>query len=134
MASDGPAAIRFEAALRSAGRCQGFLARSRQGDPLGAVWIVWDNKRAYYLLGGYDHSAGSNNAVALAMWRAIQFAAVDLMLPEFDFEGSVIPAVERFFRKFGATLTPYYAIRYRRPGGLGRRVAGKLMRIVRKPG
>jgi hypothetical protein len=128
------------------GRCLGFLARSKEGEPLGAVWIAWDEKRAYYLLGGYDHSAKSNNAVALAMWRAIQFTATDLKLPEFDFEGSAIPAVERFFRKFGGTLTPYHCIRYQRPSGvrrvarnlamvfLGQRVARNLARIVREQG
>ena len=140
----GPAVNRFEAALRRAGRCRGFLARSKEGEPLGAVWIAWDDKRAYYLLGGYDQSAKSNNAVALAMWRAIQFTATDLKLPEFDFEGSPIPAVEQFFRKFGGTLTPYHCIRYRRPSGvrrvarnlaltiLGERVTRNLARIVRE--
>ena len=128
-ASDVPAAIRFETALRRAGRCQAFLARSGKGEPLGGVWIVWDEKRAYYLFGGYDHSAKSNNAVALAMWRAIQFTALDLKLPEFDFEGSMIPAVERFFRKFGATLTPVYTVRYRRRR-VGWRIARGLLRAV----
>ena len=134
VATHGQAAKRFEAALRRAGRCLGFLARSREGEPLGAVWIAWDEKRAYYLLGGYDHFAKSSNAVASAMWRAIQFTATDLKLPEFDFEGSMIPAVERFFRKFGGTLTPNYRIHYQRPIGLRRRVARKLARIVREWG
>ena len=132
VAKDGPAAARFEAALRPAGRCQGFLARSREGEPLGAVWIAWDDKRAYYLLGGYDSSANSNNALALAMWRAIEFAATGLKLPEFDFEGSMIPSVERFFRKFGGTLTPNYRIHYQRPSGFGGRLARKLVRIIRE--
>jgi hypothetical protein len=129
VASDVPAAVRFEAALRRAGRCQAFLARSKEGAPLGGVWIAWDEKRAYYLLGGYDHSAKSNNAVALAMWRAIQFAAVDLKVQEFDFEGSIIPPIERFFRKFGATLTPFHAIRYRHVS-LARRIARKIVRMI----
>jgi hypothetical protein len=129
IASDVPAAVRIEVALRRAGRCQTFLARSKEGEPLGGVWIVWDEKRAYYLLGGYDHSTKSNNAVAFAMWRAIQFTAVDLALLEFDFEGSVIPPVERFFRKFGATLTPFYAIRYRRIAVAGR-IARKILRVI----
>ena len=107
-----------------------FVARSQDGEPLGAVWIAWDEKRAYYLLGGYDQSGKSNNAVALAMWRAIQFTANDLKLPEFDFEGSMIPAIERFFRKFGGTLTPTYTLHYQRPVSLGRRVARKIARMV----
>ncbi len=129
VASDGPSAARFEVALRRVGRCQTFLARSSEGDPLGGVWIAWDDKRAYYLLGGYDHSAKSNNAVAFAMWHAIKFTTVDLKLQEFDFEGSTIPPVERFFRKFGATLIPFYAIRYRRLS-FGRRIARKVARII----
>jgi hypothetical protein len=114
------AAFKLEQALRPVGRCLGFLARNKENEPAGGVWIVWDEKRAYYLLGGYDHAAKSNNAVALAMWRAIQYTATNLQLAEFDFEGSVIPPVERFFRKFGGTLTPLYTIRYRRPSLVGR--------------
>jgi hypothetical protein len=130
----------FENALARANRCKGFLARSKAGEPLAAVWIVWDEKRAYYLLSGYDHAVKSRNAVALALWRAIQFTALDLQLPEFDFEGSVIPQVEQFVRKFGGTLTPFYSVQYRRPTILtqsiafGRRIAGKCARIVLKCG
>lgn len=127
--SDGPAAVRFEAALREGERCQSFLTRSRIGEALGGVWIAWDEKRAYYLVGGYDHAAKSNNAVALAMWNAIKFTADELKLTEFDFEGSKIPPVERFFRKFGARLTPFYAIQYRRHG-LVWRVARRISRVV----
>jgi len=112
-----PIAVRIEAALRPAGRCLAFLARSRDGEPLGAAWIAWDEKRAYYLVGGYDHSAKANKAGSLALWHAIQFAATDLKLLEFDFEGSMIPAVEQFFRKFGGTLVPYYSI-FSGSGGL----------------
>ncbi len=130
--NDGPAAMKFEAALRRAGQCQAFLARSKENEPLGGVWIAWDNKRAYYLLGGFDHSAKSSNAVALAMWHAIQFTATNLNLPEFDFEGSMIPAIERFFRKFGGVLTPNYIIRYRQPMNLRQRIARKIGRIFRR--
>ncbi len=124
-----PVAQRVEARLRPVNQCMGFLACDRDDEPLGAVWIVWDEKRAYYLIGGYEHSEKSNKAVSLAMWRAIQFTANDLHLPEFDFEGSMIPAVERFFRKFGGTLLPTYTIKYRRVG-LGYRIARKLYRMA----
>ena len=124
------AAVNFEAALRKGDRCRGFLARDRGGRPLGAVWIVWDEKRAYYLIGGYDAAANSSDAVALAMWRAIQFTAETLNLPEFDFEGSMIPAVERFFRKFGGRLLPTYAVTYQKPVSLTRRIFRKLARLA----
>ena len=64
------------------------------------------------------------------MWHTIKFTAINLKLPEFDFEGSMIPAVEQFYRKFGATLTPTYTVLYRRPVSFGQRVARKLVRLV----
>lgn len=124
------AAFQFGAALEEAGRCRSFIARNKNGAALGAVWIVWDEKRAYYLIGGYDESAESSTAVALAMWRAIQFTACELGLPEFDFEGSMIPAVERYFRKFGGTLTPTFTIAYQKPFSLLRRITNKAARMI----
>lgn len=101
--------------LQNVGRCRGFLARDTSGRALGGVWIVWDEKRAYYMVGGYDESSSSSNAVACAMWHAIRFTSIELKLREFDFEGSMIPAVERFFRKFGGELLPTYTVEWRRP-------------------
>lgn len=31
-------------------------------------------------------------------------------VPQFDLEGSMIPEIERFFRGFGAQLTPYFTV------------------------
>lgn len=71
-----------------------------------AVYCVHDLKTAYYLLGGHTahHGAG-----ALAVWHSI-LKAKELGLKVFDFEGSVIPPIERYFRGFGGTLTPYFSI------------------------
>jgi hypothetical protein len=124
-----PIAERVEIVLRKAGRCMGFLARQPDGTALGAVWIVWDEKRAYYLLGGYNSTAKSNKALALTLWRAIQFTALELKLSQFDFEGSMVPPIEQFFRKFGGTLTPTFTVSYRRPIGLAQRVGRKLVRM-----
>ena len=43
------------------------------------------------------------------MAAAIQ-AAQERGLKTFDFEGSSIPPIERFFRGFGGQLTPYFSI------------------------
>ena len=109
------AAERFEAAVASPARSRSFIARNRVGQDIGAAYIVWDEKRAYYLLGGYDSQAEKAAACSLALWQAIRFTAEELKLPEFDFEGSMIPAVEGFFRKFGGTLTPTYSVLWERP-------------------
>jgi hypothetical protein len=123
------AALRFERVLRSAGRCRGFLTRVRSGEPVAAVWIVWDEKRAYGLISGYDNAEESRNAVALALWRSIQYTARDLELLEFDFEGSMIRGVEQFFRKFGPTLMPTYTIRLQKHESLQRRIARRIIRL-----
>jgi hypothetical protein len=124
------AALRFNAALEKAGHCRGFLARDRHGTALASVWIVWDEKRAYYLIGGYDDASRTNGAMPLAMWHAIRFTALELKLREFDFEGSMIPAVERFFRKFGGTLRPTYTLTYRKPASFGRRLVRRALQLA----
>lgn len=125
------AAVRYHSALQKAERCQAFVARDKHGAAVAAVWIVWDEKRAYNLVSGYDHLAGANNAAALVLWRAIQFTSEELGLPEFDFEGSMIASVEQFFRKFGGILTPTYTLSWkRRSTGLHQRVARKMVRLV----
>ena len=46
--------------------------------------------------------------MSLAMWRSIQFSASVSEI--FDFEGSMIKPIQRFFRGFGALQTPYFSI------------------------
>ena len=132
-------AARAHDVLRAAGRCSAWVAR-REGstDPMAVAYVVWDRHRAYYLLGGYDHERAHGGAHALATWTAIRSLA-GRGLDVFDFEGSQIPQIELYFRKFGGTLTPYYAVRWESQGArvmnraaqtalFPRRVAGKLWR------
>jgi hypothetical protein len=72
-------------------------------------FIVHNGHTAYYLLGGYDHKNTHAGAGACAVWKAIQYSQ-KLGLETFDFEGSMIPEVERYFRGFGGELTPYYLV------------------------
>lgn len=84
------------------------LGAYKNGDLVGAgVFVDIADKRTY-LLGGYNKESSSNAGAAL-LWHAIQ-EAKNIGLLTFDFEGSMIPAVERFFRRFGGTLIPYYVI------------------------
>lgn len=108
-------AIRYDQLLSSSNQRQIFIAKDDARAPIAGVYLVWDQHRAYYLLGGYDPESGHTGASAIAMWEAIQFAANELKLAQFDFEGSMVPAVEQFFRKFGGTLTPYYSVSWASP-------------------
>lgn len=77
--------------------------------PISTVFILHDRHTAYYLLGGYRADQKHQGAGALAMKTAIDHAQ-ELGLQTFDFEGSMIPTIERYFRGFGGRLTPYFTV------------------------
>lgn len=85
-----------------------LIAVDNLGRMHAGVYIVWDSNSAYYLMGGGDPELRNSGATSLCMWSAIQFAAT--VSRRFDFEGSMIESVEKFFRGFGALQTPYFSI------------------------
>lgn len=85
------------------------FAAFKNDKPIAASFCVYDKETAYYLLGGYDYERKHHGAGASAMWEAIKYAQ-ELGLKYFDFEGSMVPQIERYFRGFGGQLTPYYRI------------------------
>jgi len=85
-----------------------FFAEDPEGRLHAAAYLVWDENRAYYLMGGGDPALRNSGAGSLCMWEAIQFAAT--VSKTFDFEGSMLEPVERFFRGFGAIQTPYFSL------------------------
>ena len=72
------------------------------------AYIVWDENSAYYLMGGGNTELRKSGATSFVMWEAIKHAAT--VTQKFDFEGSMIEPLERFFRAFGAKQTPYLQI------------------------
>lgn len=96
---------------------RGLYVCSKDGVDMAASLLVWDAHRAYYLIGAYDPEHAHEGAGTLNLWQAIQDAkgrgnAI------FDFEGSMIPEVERYFRGFGGELHTYFEVR--RASRLGR--------------
>ena len=85
-----------------------FFAEDAKGRRHGAVYLVWNTETAYYLMGGSDTELRHSGANSLLMWEAIKFAAT--VTKTFDFEGSMIEPIERFFRAFGARQVPYFQI------------------------
>jgi hypothetical protein len=85
-----------------------FYAEDKLGRIHAAIYLVWDNCSAYYLMGGGDPELRNSGATSLAMWEAIKFAST--VTQSFDFEGSMLEPVERFFRGFGATQVPYFHV------------------------
>lgn len=85
-----------------------FFGRDKEEKIHAAVYIIWDENSAYYLMGGGDPELRNSGATSLCMWEAIQFAAT--VTNCFDFEGSMLEPVERFVRAFGAKQKPYFTI------------------------
>ena len=79
------------------------------GEIIAATFCLYDNKLCYYLLGGYSNESKQHGAGALCVYNSI-LKAKQLNIPAFDFEGSMIKEVEKYFRSFGGELVPYYTI------------------------
>ncbi len=85
-----------------------MIAVDEMGRHHAGIYIVWDHQSAYYLMSGGDPSLRNSGATSYLLWEAIKFASS--VTASFDFEGSMIEPIERFFRAFGAKQTPYFSI------------------------
>ena len=77
--------------------------------PISVSFCIHDKKTAYYVIGGYDSDNKHHGAGACTLWECIKYAK-KLGLHEFNFDGSIIPNIERFFRGFGGQLVSFYRI------------------------
>lgn len=88
--------------------CKVWVAE-KDGVTIASILIAWDDESAYYLSGAANPKFKSSGAMSLLLWTSILFSAG--VTNQFNFEGSMIEPIERFFRAFGAKQTPYFEIR-----------------------
>jgi len=105
-------AHKYDKILKKKKQSRWFIATKPNGKAVAAIYIAWDNKKSYQLLAGYDQNKYNRGSVAFAIWKAIQFSKKKLGLNQYDFEGSMLPEIEKFFRKFGGDLTSYYTVNW----------------------
>lgn len=86
-----------------------FFAIDEEQQIHACAFIAWDENSAYYLAGGGRTDLRNSGAGSLVVLEAIEFAAS--VTKSFDFEGSMVEGIERFFRGFGAKQSPYFRIR-----------------------
>ena len=102
------ALARLDAACAARG-ARAMLFAQDEADRVHAVtYVVWDEHAAYYLLGGSDPGLRTSGAASMLMWEAIMRARE--VTGTFDFEGSMLKPVERFFRAFGGRQAPYLRV------------------------
>lgn len=96
-------------ALHGRDECRIYKATEPEGAS-ASIMVVWDATTTYYILGGRKGS-NTRGATNLLIWAALEDAAQ--RGHAFDFEGSMIGGVNRFFRSFGAEMVPYlYVYKY----------------------
>lgn len=82
--------------------------RDEAGAVAAARFVVWDEECAHSLLSCRGTGQSPNGTTELLVWRAIQHVAPHTR--SYDFEGSMDPGIERFYRYFGSKQMPYFQI------------------------
>lgn len=91
----------------SSGKLFTYLISDSTGNlALSTCLVVGDE--VYYLFGWVNSNAENSNAGTLALWNCIKHS--QSVAKRFNFAGSKIPSVERYFRGFGGELTPCLSI------------------------
>lgn len=80
-------------------------AHDQHGKVHAAVYLVRDRHTSYYLFGASDPLHRNSGAQTMLLWEAISRSRD--VSSVFDFEGSMLPHVEKYFRLFGARQTPF---------------------------
>jgi hypothetical protein len=96
---------------RGAGRVLGAVDAA--GRTHAALFAVWDDRTMYALINAADAELRASGANTLLYWDAISLAAKVSQI--FDFEGSMVEPVVRYFRAFGARQVPYFLVTKARP-------------------
>ena len=96
--------------FRYANNSNSYAFTTYRGDnPIATCFVVHNQKTAYNLIAGYKAQERHHGAGPLAVFEAIKYAK-EIGIKIFDFEGSVVPAIETYFRGFGGTLTPFFTV------------------------
>lgn len=89
--------------------CEIFYAQEAGGNIASVLFLVWDERSAYLLLGGSVPEFQTLDTYSAVIWESIKFASE--MGLKYDFEGSVIKRISKSFREFGGEPKPYFRIR-----------------------
>lgn len=120
--------IRLDKALRERSQCLLLVAEDDQQRVHAAAYFVWNKDAMHYLLGGADPKLRNSGAASLLLWHGIQ-ASINKDL-FFNFEGSMVEGVERFFRAFGARQIPYLKISRENRKAVFRRLVKEAFKLM----
>jgi hypothetical protein len=104
---------RLDAACAARGARRILGAVDTAGRTHAVLYLVWDDRTMYALINGADADLRSSGANSLLYLEAIRLAAE--VSHAFDFEGSMVEPIARFFRGFGGRQVPYLLVTKARP-------------------
>ena len=96
-----------------------LIAEDEQKNVHSVLFFVWDQHSAYYLQGVTEGRFKTTGSMSLLLWEAIQRSA--RVTKAFNFEGSMVEPIERYFRAFGGEQTPYFEIK---------KTSSKLLKLI----
>ena len=77
---------------------------------IGASFIVWDKKRAYYLFAGNHKDHRKLYPGVLTVWKTALFLKVHTTVKDLDLYGSSIETIARVWKKIGAKEQSYLLV------------------------
>jgi lipid II:glycine glycyltransferase (peptidoglycan interpeptide bridge formation enzyme) len=85
-----------------------ILIAKFQNEEIASAFLIEDKNTVYYLMGGIEPSKKDLGAMDLILYESIKYALSKNK--NFDFEGSIIETIEKYFRSFGAIQKPYFNV------------------------
>jgi lipid II:glycine glycyltransferase (peptidoglycan interpeptide bridge formation enzyme) len=85
-----------------------YFAKDSKGVIIAANFLVYDDNTVYYLMGGIHPDFKDLGGMDVVQFKSIMFALENGRV--FDFEGSMIESIEKYFRSFGSFQKPYFSI------------------------
>lgn len=85
-----------------------YVAHDEYGNNIAASFLIYDDNTVYYLMGGVDPEKKDIGGMDIVLYESIKFALNTGR--NFDFEGSMIESIEKYFRSFGAIQVPYFNV------------------------
>jgi len=85
-----------------------LIAQDENKNIHSILFYVWDENSAYYIHGVTDNNFKTSGSMSLLLWDAIKRSSTKTKA--FNFEGSMVESIERYFRAFGGIQTPYFQI------------------------
>src|SRR5579872_6571055 len=96
-------------ALSRRGKATLYTARDLKQRPVSSLLVVHDERTSYQIVSGIDTTLRDSPAGYLLTWRAICDALNAGR--SFDFEGSGIRGVEKYYRRWGAPARPVWQLK-----------------------